>query len=354
MTSVLIGEISSYKAIVIARYIKKNYPAVRVVSFDTRGFTKFLHTRFTHKHYLIKANHTNTLIGELSKLISEEKITWFFPVHSDSIAEYLKHREQLSDTLAYMGSLDDYLRLHNKLDLPALSKKAGLRVPMAFDNIAKAVLPAVVKPATASSAKNVSYIRTEEDRRVISRKNLAGYVVQEYVDGFGCGFSAFVKDGKIIQAYGHKREAEFPVTGGSSVYRSGYEHPQMREVATKILNEIKWSGFIMFEFKVNANNELFLIEINPRIWGSIHQGLANNCNFFESILGPKAGETDGNSNFTTYLAPQVFYALMRYTLKGNLRPLKSFMSNGFKNKSDLAPMSDPFAWLSAVLRFVLK
>ena len=110
----------------------------------------------------------------------------------------------------------------------------------------------------------------------------------------------------------------------------------------------------MFEFKVNLQNELILIEINPRIWGSIHQGLANHCNYFSPLLGALANENVTRQQQFTFLAPQVFYSMMRYLLKGNVKPLLNFMARALRNKSDIAPLSDPFAWMSAVLRFVLK
>ena len=47
----------------------------------------------------------------------------------------------------------------------------------------------------------------------------------------------------------------------------------------KLLKEVPWSGFAMFEFKRTASGELFFIECNPRVWGSIGDGLYRNKNY---------------------------------------------------------------------------
>ena len=130
----------------------------------------------------------------------------------------------------------------------------------------------------------------ESDRKALeSRAGKLGpqMVCQEYVAGKGCGYSVYCRNGEILQEYGHLRLAEYPTSGGSSVYRMGFMHPNMRPIAQEILNRIPWTGFAMFEFKLTPDNELVLIEVNPRIWGSINQALQDGIPFFSDVFRRK-------------------------------------------------------------------
>ena len=64
------------------------------------------------------------------------------------------------------------------------------------------------------------------------------------------------------------------------MYREPFDDDRMVECTKKILEKTHWSGFAMFEFKLTEDNEIYLIEVNPRIWGSINQGLKNGFNYF--------------------------------------------------------------------------
>jgi carbamoylphosphate synthase large subunit len=109
----------------------------------------------------------------------------------------------------------------------------------------------------------------------------------------------------------------------------------------------------MIEFKYTPDNRLVLIEVNPRIWGSVNQGLQCGINYFEPIFG------HGKLNYqqkeiNTYLSPQIYTSLIQYLMKLNFKPLSKFISSIRKNKGDLSLMNDPKGFLSVIARKVLK
>ena len=181
-----------------------------------------------------------------------------------------------------------------------------------------------------------------------SRKDI---IIQEYIQGEGVGYSVFAKKGKIVSGFGHKRLAEYPVSGGSSVYRENYENEEIRSVSEKIVIATQWSGFAMFEFKLTPDNEIYLIEVNPRIWGSINQGLQNGVNYFEEILGKSTlvRNTD-KVNIKTYLSPLIYLSLLKYLQHVNFKPLLTFIGNVFYNRADVNIFSDFKGWFGTILR----
>lgn len=353
MKTALVGEISSYKAIVISRFLKKQYPNLRVVTFDTKAFTKLAKTKYSDAHFIVNDSTDSSYVQQLSAYVNEHQIDYFFPVHSSRIGIVLESKHLFGNSLNYTGNFQTYLYLHNKANLIKLCAETNVPLPISYSSVDAAVLPFVIKPPNMSSSKGVHYVFTEEQRKK-HRISPSDSIIQQFISGSGCGFSAYVKEGKIISASGHMRLAEYPISGGSSVYRGNFEHPDMRKYAEQILQKVKWSGFIMFEFKLDAAGKLYLIEINPRIWGSINQGLQNNCNYFEGIIDATPVGTMQNKPINTFLGPQVFLAFFQYLLRGNTRPIKQFLNAEARNKGDIGVFTDFGAFISNMLRIVWK
>lgn len=351
---VLIGEISSYKAIVIAEYLSKHYNGVTLFSFDYHPFTKSIHTKYSHEHFVLNYAGKESYIAEISKLAKQLNVDVFIPVHSDFIEAVLKSRDLFGKTIDYLGAYEDYLKLHDKRSLQSIARNLSIDVPAEFNDYNSSVIPFVGKPNDKSSSKGVVYVKNENQYTELTKNDFADYIFQEYIAGEGCGYSMYANKGKIITGYGHLRLAEYPVAGGSSVYRETFFSDKMKIAAEKILAAVKWTGFAMFEFKLTPDGRLVLIEVNPRIWGSINQGLQNGTNYFESIISTQFRNLNTRQDVKTYLSPQVFLSLFNYMLKGNLKPSFTFIRNFFRNKPDVSFINDPKGWLSIVLRFFYK
>ncbi|MBE6312318.1 MAG: ATP-grasp domain-containing protein [Bacteroidales bacterium] len=354
---ILLGEISSYKAIVIARYIKETYPECEVWSYDNKKIIRYFHTKYVDRLILIPKCKDNkeTYVSSLAKYVSANNIDVFIPVHSDYIGIILKNKHLFGNSLDYLGKYEDYIKLHTKNILIDIARNAGVRVPQIYTSIETAVIPFVVKPVDQSSSKGVVYCKKEDSRQ--SALNLyrnKEYICQEYIEGNGCGYEIYCKNGKIKREYGHLRLAEYPVSGGSSVFRKGFMHPDMRKYAELILNQVSWTGFAMFEYKLTPNNDLVLIEVNPRIWGSIHQALAGGCRLFDFVK-EDAGVSEylpctDNSSIRTCLSPQVYFSLLMYLLKGNCNALKEYFMNRKSIVKDVSAWDDYKGMISMFLR----
>lgn len=350
---VLLGEISSYKAIVIAKFIKQNYPGICVHTYDFRKYTSSIKTKYSDKHHVLTKRDDYEYLKAISKIIKKQNIDYFFPVHSDYIGLILENKQLFNESLSYLGNFDSYQKLHNKQNLLQIASNLGVRIPKRYNSFQEAKIPFIGKPKEGSSAEGVVYIFSEAEKKQYSSQQFGNYIFQEYVEGKGCGYSVYVENGKIKSGYGHIRLAEFPVSGGSSVYRASFYKEEMQEVAEKILEEIPWTGFAMFEFKLTPEGELVVIEVNPRIWGSINQGLQNGINYFEPIFWKSDRVILKNNNIKTFLSPQVYLAFLLYILKGNLKPFIGFIKNIRNNKPDISFWNDPKGWFSVILRKIL-
>lgn len=106
-------------------------------------------------------------------------------------------------------------------------------------------------------------------------------IIQEYIHGQGFGFFAlYDKNRKIKAQFCHKRIREYPITGGPSSCCEGVSHPELVRTGRFLLESLEWRGLGMVEFKYDENRkDFFILEVNPRYWGSIPLAVLSGVNF---------------------------------------------------------------------------
>ncbi len=105
-------------------------------------------------------------------------------------------------------------------------------------------------------------------------------LIQEYIEGEAYGFFAFYIDGKCQSYFMHRRIREYPASGGSSTCAESVYDELLYEQGSRILNLLNWNGVAMVEFKKSIkDNKFYLIEVNPKFWGSHDLALASGINF---------------------------------------------------------------------------
>jgi predicted ATP-grasp superfamily ATP-dependent carboligase len=115
-------------------------------------------------------------------------------------------------------------------------------------------------------------------------------IVQKFIQGEGAGFFAFYKNGQCINYFMHKRIREYPPKGGASVVAESFYDSQILSDGIKILNELKWEGVAMVEFKKdNITNTFNLMEINAKFWGSLDLALVCGANFPQMMIDDALG-----------------------------------------------------------------
>ena len=105
-------------------------------------------------------------------------------------------------------------------------------------------------------------------------------LIQEYIEGYGCGFFALYQDGVCKRYFMHKRIRETPPSGGSSCCSMSIYDEDLKLQGKKILDKLNWHGVAMVEFKKELKSQdLYLIEINSKFWGSLDLALESGVNF---------------------------------------------------------------------------
>lgn len=229
-----------------------------------------------------------------------------FPVGADTIDVMSRSAEHFSEICDFLLPSPEALDAANdKARVAKTAEKLGVPTPPEYDCTGGALppeYPVIIKPRCGEkfglSAAN-RYISAENDTEFkTAYERMASYdpspVVQKRISGDGVGISLVTdRTGATASFICHKRIREYPISGGpSSCCESIYDEKKLRQ-AERLLSELGYQGIAMVEFKGE-----YLLEINPRIWGSYP--LTNVCgsDFAESYLRAAQSNASGTAAST--------------------------------------------------------
>jgi len=297
------------KADVLLTYawVRSSYAALRsltrlglkVAVADTGKVGMGQWSRFSHLAGVVSNPrvHPEQFITDVSKLLTKTKAQFLMPGH-DETEVLAKFRHQLPQTVIL--PVDEYEKIHCANDKSWTSSFAASHaVPTPatirwrnIGELTKSLVrlngPFVIKLRRGNSAKGVFYAETKEAVQTLCTQLVEQYeltpdrypIIQERISGAGWGVSCLYWQGERIASFTHKRLREKTATGGTSTLRQSLRHPELESYAHKLLDAMSWHGLAMVEFKYDsATRQGWFIEINPRLWGSIHLAIAAGVDF---------------------------------------------------------------------------
>ena len=208
------------------------------------------------------------------------------PVAEASHLAIYAHAPHLPQLLA--PSAPGFQRAADKGLVMEVAAAQGIRVPVTYVIASRtAPLPleaaaaGVLKPArsvplegTQREKRDVQYVTSiDELRRAVADTPDSAFPLlwQERVRGVGFGLSLIVWDAQLLGASAHRRLLEKPPSGGVSVLSESIAvPPSLLDRARRLLAALGFErGVAMLEFKGHTLEEAALMEINPRLWGSL-------------------------------------------------------------------------------------
>ncbi|MFC1908878.1 ATP-grasp domain-containing protein [Chloroflexota bacterium] len=296
--SVIITTADSIKALVIVRSLGRK--GIKITSGDKRKFALASLSKYSTGSFIYPSplSEPEAFISSLVHFVKYNKHDVLISTHSEDTHLIAKHKSDLEPYVKV--PLHDYSQLikaHDKGYIMQVAQELGMPIPKTsfirdLDELYRVMeeisFPAVVKLRTGTSSTGISFAHTREElitrfKATVSHFNLAPEdypLVQEYIPGDGYGVSLLFNHGELRARFTHRRIREYPPSGGPSSYRISTEHPEMEEIAIKLLKYFHWHGVAMVEFKLNnRNNKPVLLEVNPRFWGSLNQAICCNVDF---------------------------------------------------------------------------
>jgi len=107
-----------------------------------------------------------------------------------------------------------------------------------------------------------------------------GALLQEFVPGRGEGVFLLCERGRTLARFAHRRLREKPPGGGVSVLSEAIApDPELLAGSERLLRELEWTGVAMVEFRRTPGGPALLMEINPRLWGSLQLAIDAGVDF---------------------------------------------------------------------------
>lgn len=170
---------------------------------------------------------------------------------------------------------------NDKAQLAKLAADAGVPVPESYlpkdeNDFFKYEYPLVVKPVFGekqglSAAQRYVIARTPQQAQKAYRDftfDGTPPVVQKYLEGGGYGYSVIADSGTIVNVICHKRLREYPISGGPSTCCVTVDGGFLKKYAESLIKALNFTGPAMIEFKMDKQGHPYLLEINPRLWGT--------------------------------------------------------------------------------------
>lgn len=190
-------------------------------------------------------------------------------------------RERFSAVCGLALASEESLELaNNKAKLMALCEALGIPSPKTEHPTCRAdfagyAYPLIVKPVCGEKQglkAGERYIIAHDPQTAADAwehfSSLCGEtVVQAYIRGHECGFSAITRDGEILTTTSETAIRMLPISGGPGTFYYTGTGEIFRPIAQQLVRELRFSGIIMLQFILTPEGKVYLMEINPRVWG---------------------------------------------------------------------------------------
>lgn len=230
------------------------------------------HSQFVYKNIITGFPYIddNGFVEFLNQKIHEYNINCIFPAH-DSVSVILSKYADKIDAQVIMTEYNTVKICRSKYDTYEFFKDMSF-VPKTYQKDEIEEFPVFVKPAVGQGSKGAKIINSREE--LISALNKGEQlVVCEYLPGMEYTVDCFTdRYGKLRVIKLRNRER---IKAGISVKsREIVVDQQVIDIAEKINERLNFRGAWFFQLKKNKDNEYRLMEISPRIPGTM--GLSRN------------------------------------------------------------------------------
>ncbi len=305
---------------------------------------------------LRKDDNFNADLSRIAANFEDEKLI-FPPIEEDTIIAFYNYLncEKNNKNIKYLlPEKNNFVLSRNKELLNLFCEKNEIPCPKLISktnfNNNNFKFPIIVKPKEGSGSKGIIYIDNKQQLYSYSidfNKSL----VQERlpnpknVEG---GFY-LCENGKILSFYSHKRIRTYPEKGGVTVFSEATNNEKIKLAGEKVIKQLNWNGLLMIEFIYDERDEKYkLIEINPRMWGSILLSEKCGANFIQNYIELTKGNPLKNYYFSKSYIRWIFPYDVLYFFKNTSNPLQFF-----KKDKDTCYINFSYTCFTKSLAFLL-
>ncbi|AGB42132.1 carbamoylphosphate synthase large subunit [Halobacteroides halobius DSM 5150] len=225
------------------------------------------HGKYVYKNYIEGLPFVNepTFIDELNLIIKSYDIDFIFPAHDSVVLKLAEFKNKLKCEV--IGSPVQTCRICRSKNKTYDVFKSKINTPYIYKNLdSDFQFPVFLKPDIGQGSKGVHKAFSKKNVRFYLEKN-SSLIMMEYLPGKEYTIDCFTnKYGELIFCKGRERER---IYNGISAHTFPVNDENFKRMARVINNTLEFRGAWFFQVKKRKNGELVLMEIAPRIAGSM-------------------------------------------------------------------------------------
>lgn len=327
-------------------------PKVLIYIMTDKKNVAIRYSRYVHHTSFYERLSDLEWISNINNELEKYSIQVILPISERGIRALSLYRNHIRhpNRLGLLPDVSDLDITLNKWLLAKHLKDVGISHPesiflsvsnnqpeLQFDTLS---FPIILKPTTQTGGGlGIHLFENKESLKLLSKKvdRTKDYVLQKYIRGIDFCCNIICENGDIfahtIQQHTLHGNRKFAPQLGLQFVENATIHAMVR----KLMKSLKWSGVANIDLRYDIeNNAYYIIEVNPRFWGSVEGSMLAGINFprlyVSSALGVKVEETS--------------YDKMEYlNLKGLLSRIKSRPHYVFRWKQ---------IWRQTPIRFVFR
>lgn len=308
MPFILIPDVFFRKSFDIIAIIQHFFPQYTLLlGCPTFSFGERINGKMCYKGILVQLRSCDEFcfcedLDIISKQYQQEKII-FIPGEENTVRYFIKYLNKRPNTNFYslLPDISKFETLCDKRKLAEFCHANNIAAPKFFDvndidSIPVINYPLLLKPCSGGGSRGIfrlfSYTDFSDYIRTTIKKE--PYLLQSYIQGNTSVEGAFFlcHNGKVIGCHTHQRLLTNPPQGGVTVLSKYGKNETILSLGKNLLEKAHWNGLAMIEYLFDPqDNKYKVIEVNPRIWGSIllseYSGEHLLVNYINLCLGNK-------------------------------------------------------------------
>lgn len=293
---------------------------IDVVASDSSRNAMSFASKYAKEHFVYPSPYNanqrefiDCIIGNIQR----HKASVLMPVLEETYVISKYKNELLKHTAMVVPDYDQILLAHNKDKWETVAHELNIRTPQTYDierikegklTVNEGSYPLLIKPKQGGGGWGISQIDSRKElEMLLSKDRYLGrswnrFYVQEKIDGDIVCVAMLFNRGQLRAKVAYRQLREYPVKCGQATLRISVNCPQAEEHLQFLLEHLRWHGVCQADFIMEKSTGIpCLIDVNPRFWGSLAQGIASGVDF-----------------------PHLYYQI---AMEGDVKPVLTFKTN---------------------------
>ncbi len=290
-----------------ANCLRESFSDVTIIGTDVRCNAHGLY--YCDKGYIVDYRNNPNFLDEINQILNKENIDILYPLSTED-QNYFSEKKYIFEDKGVKVICSDFhavVTVNNKYKLYEGLKKRGLNNPEYFkieeladieDLIGKIGTPFVIKPFVGKGGSDLYIVSKdrailrEDDRKffldydqfIENRRdyiNPGNTLICEYLMGYEYSVDTLSKEGKLFYGVVRKR---YSSQGGLALEAEVVKNDEIMKLTKEIIHGFKLSYINNIQFKEDKNGIPKVMEVNPRIPGTLNLSVKASSDFISDSI----------------------------------------------------------------------